>query len=61
VKEIVMVIALMAMLSACGTMVGAYAGNQFGSGSGKAAATAGGAVACSITRSAVSDRLNQRG
>lgn len=47
--RIIMAVALMAMLGACGTLVGAgagaYGGNQLGHGSGKAAATAGGAVA----------------
>jgi uncharacterized protein YcfJ len=45
----VAILAMVLLVSACGTMVGAgaggYVGNQFGSGSGKTAATVGGVVA----------------
>jgi len=45
--NIIKVVAILMMLAGCGTAVGAGAGglvgNQFGKGSGKAAATAGGA------------------
>ena len=47
--RILVACAMLMVLGACGTLVGAgagaYGGNQFGHGSGKAAATAGGAVA----------------
>ena len=46
--RILTVLSVLLMLAGCGTLVGAgaggYVGNQFGSGSGKAAATAAGVV-----------------
>lgn len=48
---------LLLLLSGCGTLVGAgagaYGGNQIGSGSGKTAATVGGAVAGGLLGHAV--------
>jgi len=55
--RIIAALAIMLALVACGTLVGAgaraYAGNQFGKGSGKAAATVGGAVADGVLGHAV--------
>jgi osmotically inducible lipoprotein OsmB len=48
VMRLFSVLGLVLLLSGCGTLVGAgaggYAGNQFGKGSGKTAATAAGVV-----------------